>query len=66
MVKDTNRKIEQLSSEHSMLQTTRVSQVVNVIRVRELKQQIDMLNMQVEELMSGIDPKELMIDGAKK
>ncbi len=66
MVKDANKKIDQLNAEHAMLQTTKVAQMVNVMRVRELRAQIDALNRQVEDIMNGIDPKELMLDGAKR
>jgi len=66
MIKDSNKKIDQLSTEIAVMNSNKISKVKNIARIRAMNQQIIELHTQVEELMNGIDPKELMLEGTKR
>ncbi|MFP3189860.1 MAG: hypothetical protein RXR31_00785, partial [Thermoproteota archaeon] len=66
MVKENNKKIDQLNTQLAMINSNTISKVKNVARIRALNQQIAELHLLNEELMKGIDPKELMLEGTKR
>jgi len=66
MVKENNKKIDQLNTQIAMINSNTISKVKNVARIRALNQQIAELHLLNEELMDGIDPKELMLEGTKR
>ena len=66
MVKENNKKIDQLNTQLAMINSNTISKVKNVARIRALNQQIVELHLLNEELMKGIDPKELMLEGTKR
>jgi len=66
MVKENNKKIDQLNTQLAMINSNTISKVKNVAKVRALNQQIAELHLLNEELMKGIDPKELMLEGTKR
>jgi len=66
MVKENNKKIDQLNAQIAMINSNTISKVKNVARIRALNQQIVELHLLNEELMNGIDPKELMLEGTKR
>jgi hypothetical protein len=49
-----------------MINSNTISKVKNIARIRALNQQIAELHLLNEELMKGIDPKELMLEGTKR
>ncbi|MFP3190843.1 MAG: hypothetical protein RXR31_05870 [Thermoproteota archaeon] len=66
IVKENNKKITQLSAEIALINSNAVSKIKNVAKIRALNQQIAELHLINEELMKGIDPKELMLEGTKR
>jgi len=66
MVKENNKKIDQLNAQLAMINSNTISKVKNVAKIRALNQQIVELHLINEELMNGIDPKELMLEGTKR
>jgi len=66
MIKDSNKKIDQLGTELAVINSNKISKIKNIARARAINQQIIDLHTQVEELMNGIDPKELMLEGTKR
>ena len=66
MVKENNKKIDQLNAQLAMINSNTISKVKNVAKIRALNQQIVELHLLNEELMNGIDPKELMLEGTKR
>jgi len=66
MVKENNKKIDQLNTQLAMINSNTISKVKNIARIRALNQQIAELHLLNEELMKGIDPKELMLEGTKR
>jgi len=66
MVKENNKKIDQLNTQLAMINSNTISKVKNVAKIRALNQQIAELHLLNEELMKGIDPKELMLEGTKR
>jgi len=66
MVKENNKKISQLSAEITLINSNAVSKIKNVAKIRMLNQQIAELHLINEELMNGIDPKELMLEVTKR
>ena len=66
MVKENNKKIDQLNAQIAMINSNTISKVKNVARIRALNQQVAELHLLNEELMNGIDPKELMLEGTKR
>jgi len=66
IVKENNKKIDQLNTQLAMINSNTISKVKNVARTRALDQQIAELHLINEELMKGIDPKELMLEGTKR
>jgi hypothetical protein len=66
MIKENNKKIDQLNTELAMINSNPVSKVKNIARIRYINQRIVELHLQNEELMHGIDPKDLMLEGSKR
>jgi len=66
IVKENNKKITQLSAEITLINSNAISKIKNVAKIRALNQQIAELHLINEELMKGIDPKELMLEGTKR
>jgi hypothetical protein len=66
MIKDSNKKIDQLSTELAVINSNKILKIKNIAKIRAINQQIIDLHTQVEELMNGIDPKELMLEGTKR
>jgi len=66
MVKENNKKIGQLNMQLAMINSNTISKVKNVAKIRALNQQIVELHLLNEELMNGIDSKELMLEGTKR
>ena len=66
IVKENNKKIDQLNTQIAMINSNTISKVKNIAKIRTLNQQIAELHLLNEELMKGIDPKELMLEGTKR
>ena len=66
MIKENNKKMDQLNTELAMINSNKLSQVRNVTRIKKLNQQIVELHMLNEELMRGMDPKDFMLEGTKR
>ncbi|MGC9129848.1 MAG: hypothetical protein ACP5GB_03155, partial [Candidatus Micrarchaeia archaeon] len=66
MIKENNKKIDQLNTELATINSNPVSKVKNIARIRYINQRIVELHLQNEELMHGIDPKDLMLEGSKR
>lgn len=66
MIKENNKKIDQLNTELAMLNSNKINKIKNMPRIRAINQEIARLHLLNEELMKGIDPKELMLEGTKR
>ncbi|MGC9099562.1 MAG: hypothetical protein ACP5HW_03415, partial [Candidatus Micrarchaeia archaeon] len=66
MIKENNKRMDQLNTELAMINSNKLSQVRNVTRIKRLNQQIVELHMLNEELMRGMDPKDFMLEGTKR
>jgi hypothetical protein len=66
MIKDISKKIDSLNTEAAIINSNTISRITKVVRVKEIHSQVAELNKQIEELMNGIDPKELMLEGSRR
>lgn len=66
MIKENSKKIDQLNTELAIISSSGIAKITKIARVREIVEDLEDYNKQIEELMNGIDPKELMIEGGPK
>ncbi len=66
MIKEDSKRIDQLNMELAVINSGHLSKLRNIVKAAELKRELYSLTKQVDELMNGIDPKELMLESTKR
>jgi|GEM_PF-1283759 len=66
MINENRKEIAQLNNELAAISMNRLSRMSKIMRIREINSRIARLNANIEEMMNGIDPKELMLESTKR
>lgn len=66
MIKENSKKIDQLNTELAIISSSGIGKITKIAKVREIVEDLEDYNKQIDELMNGIDPKELMLEGGPK
>ncbi len=66
MINDDRKQIAQLNNELAAMSMSSISRITNIMRAREINAKIARLNANIDEMMNGIDPKELMLESTKR
>jgi len=66
MINENRKEIAQLNNELAAISMNRISRITQIVRIREINSRIARLNANIEEMMNGIDPKELMLESTKR
>jgi len=66
LIKENNKNMDNLNAQLSIINSNAISKVKNAIKIKALKQQITELKTINGDLMNGIDPKDLMLEGTKR
>ena len=66
LIKENNKNMDNLNAQLSIINSNAISKVKNAIKIKTLKQQIAKLKALNVDLMNGIDPKDLMLEGTKR
>ena len=66
LIKEANKEIDQLNTDLAIINSSNISKVTQLVKARDINLRIAKLNKLIEDLMSGIDPRELMLESPKK
>jgi len=66
LIKENNKNMDHLNAHLSIINRNAISRVKNAIKIKALKQQIAELKTINGDLMNGIDPKDIMLEGTKR
>ncbi|MGC8662329.1 MAG: hypothetical protein ACP5RT_00905 [Candidatus Micrarchaeia archaeon] len=66
MIKENNKKVEDLNNELATLNSNKLSKVKNLIKIKNMNNEVINTHVLNEELMRGFDPKEFMLGETKR
>jgi hypothetical protein len=66
MIKDASKELDRINAEMAAISSSSFTKVTQIVRLKELDMRAAGITKQIDELMSGIDPKELMLENTKR
>ncbi len=66
MIKGTSRELDSVNAEIAAINSSSFAKMTKIVRLKELGMRAAGISKQIDELMSGIDPKELMLENTRR
>ncbi len=66
MIKEASKELDRINAEIAAINSSSFAKVTQIVRLKELDMKAASVNKQIDELMSGIEPKELMLENTKR
>lgn len=66
MIKETSKELDRINAEIAAINSGSFTKVTQIVRLKELSMRAAGISRQIDELMSGIEPKELMLENTKR
>ena len=66
MIKDASKRMDQINTELAIIDSQPLSRIIRIARTRELRKELAKLTKHVEDMMNGIDVRELMLENTRR